>query len=244
MADFRIEKLKDMLEDSRYTVAVCGSGMMTENGFMGIKTPEKAYAIEEKYGASPEEIFTSSYYNTRTRQFFEFYREEILADLTPSASAFAMAAMEKAGKLQCIISSNIYEFSQRGGCSNVINLHGSIYQNQCPHCKKMYSMEYIKNSKSVVPLCENCGHVIRPLVSLFGEMVDSQKMTSTTEEIEKADMLILLGTHLDSEVFGTYIRYFEGRYLAVIHKDEKYADEKADLVIHDEPKNILPLLGY
>ena len=44
MADFRIEKLKNMLEDSRYTVAVCGSGMMTENGFMGIKTPEKAYA--------------------------------------------------------------------------------------------------------------------------------------------------------------------------------------------------------
>ncbi len=244
MADFRVEKLKEMLESSRYTVAICGSGMMAESGYLGIKTPEKAYEIEEKYKASPEEIFTSAYYNTRTRQFYEFYRKEMLVDLEPAASSSALAAIERAGKIQCIITGNIYELSQRGGCVNVINLHGSIYQNQCPHCKKMYPIEYIKNSKTTVPLCEDCGHVIRPLVSLFGEMMDSQKMTRTTEEIEKADMLLLLGTNLDSEVFANYIRYFSGRYLAVIHKESSHSDEKADLVILDDPKNVLPNLGY
>ena len=45
-----------------------------------------------------------------------------------------LAAMEQAGKLQCVISSNIYELSQRAGCKNVMDLHGSIYHNYCLRC--------------------------------------------------------------------------------------------------------------
>ena len=35
----------------------------------------------------------------------------------------------------------------------------------------------------------------------WGEMVDSRIMTRTTEEIEKAEVLLLLGTTMQSEVF-------------------------------------------
>ncbi len=34
------------------------------------------------------------------------------------------------------------------------------------------------------------------MISLIGEMVDSQNMTKTTQEITKADTLLLLGTTL------------------------------------------------
>ncbi len=59
-----IGRLREILRNSNYTVALCGSGMTEESGFIGIKKPERAYEIERVYGASPEEIFTSSYYNT------------------------------------------------------------------------------------------------------------------------------------------------------------------------------------
>lgn len=52
----KIERLQKILDESRYTVAICGSGMMEEGGFVGVKHPERAYEIEEKYGDSPEEI--------------------------------------------------------------------------------------------------------------------------------------------------------------------------------------------
>ena len=221
-----IGRLREILRNSNYTVALCGSGMTEESGFIGIKKPERAYEIERVYGASPEEIFTSSYYNTRPMQFFKFYHEEILA-----------------GHLHCIITSNIFDQEKRGGCENVIDLHGTIFMNRCPHCGEYYSVEDIQNSKGV-PYCMICHSVIRPLVSLFGEMVDSRIMTRTTEEIEKAEVLLLLGTTMQSEVFSNYVRYYNGHNLIIIHKEEHYMDHKADLVIVEEPGNVLCQLGY
>ena len=78
----------------------------------------------------------------------------------------------------------------------------------------------------------------------FGEMVDSRIMTRTTEEIEKAEVLLLLGTTMQSEVFSNYVRYYNGHNLIIIHKEEHYMDHKADLVIVEEPGNVLCQLGY
>lgn len=239
-----IGALKRILDGSNYTVAVCGSGMTEESGFVGIKKPERAYEIEQKYGASPEEIFSSAYYNTRVDGFYEFYKNEILAHIPdPGASSTALAAMERAGRLQCVITSNIFEQEQRGGCENVINLHGTVYENRCPHCGERYTVEDILGAKRT-PCCKICNTVIRPGVSLFGEMVDSRVMTRTTEEIERAEVLLLLGTTLKSDVFSNYVRYFNGSHLIIIHKDAHYTDTRADMTILDEPKNVLHQLGY
>lgn len=72
--------------------------------------------------------------------------------------------------------------------------------------------------------------------------MDSQLVAETAEEIEKADLLILLGTTLSSEVYVHYVRYFEGRHLVIIHRDPHHSDEKADLVILKEPREVLPCL--
>lgn len=240
----KIRLLKQLLDQSKYTVALCGSGLMEEGGYIGVKKPDKAYDIERQYGYSAEEIFSSAFYNTRPEQFFDFYKNEMLLKApVDTTTGPAMAAMERAGKLQCIICSNIYDKAKKAGCSNVIDLHGSIYRNQCPRCKREYPLEYILNSKKV-PLCETCKIPVRPMVSLFGEMVDSQKMTKSTQEVAKADVLLLLGTTLSSEVYQHYINYFEGRWLIIIHKEEHFKDKEADLVILDYPMNVLPELGY
>ena len=179
----QIAQLRKILDDSTYTVALCGSGMMEEGGFIGIKKQDKAYDIENRYGYGVEEMYTSAFYNTRPEQFFEFYKKEMLHNAPrDTASGPALAAMERAGKLQCIIDSNIYDKARRGGCRHVINLHGSIYQNQCPRCKKKYSIGYMAGAKRV-PICRDCNVPIRPMISLIGEMVDSQNMTKTTQEI-------------------------------------------------------------
>lgn len=240
----KLETLKKMLEESHYTVALCGSGMMEEGGFVGIKIQERAYEIEKRYGASPEELFSSRYYNTRPEKFFQFYKREIVGEPPEVTESFkTMAAMEREGKLQCIITANIYERGQKAGCKNVINLHGSIYQNKCQRCGREYSLEYMKNAPGV-PICETCSSVVRPGVSLFGEMSDARLVTKTTEEVERAEVLLILGTTLQSEVFANYIRCFHGKNMVVIHKEPHFLDYKADLVIIDEPKNVFPKLGY
>lgn len=41
-----LELLKQILADSSYTVAICGSGMMEEGGILGLKQEGRAYEIE------------------------------------------------------------------------------------------------------------------------------------------------------------------------------------------------------
>lgn len=244
MLERKIELLKRYLDESVYTVAVYGSGMMEEGGYIGVKNQERAYEIEEKYGVSPEEIFTGGYYNTRPEQFFRFYKNEMLKHMPEMTESIkVLAAMEKAGKLQCVITANIFGQGHRAGIRNFIDLHGNIYNNKCPHCQRVYPMEYVRDAKGV-PLCEHCGAVIRPQIALFGEMVESSLLTRTIDEIERADLLLVLGTTLNSEVYRDYFRHFNGRYLVVIHQREHFADQAADLVIIEQPKKVLPYLGY
>ena len=150
--------------------------------------------------------------------------------------------MEQDGKLQCIITSNIYELCQRSGCKNVIELHGSIYHNICQRCGREYPVEYIKQAHGI-PVCEDCQIPIRPGLFFFREMVDSQLVTQAVEEINRAEVLLLLGTNLNSEVFSHYIKYFQGKYLVIIHQRSHYLDDNADMVFIDQPKNILSRLS-
>lgn len=242
MMNRKVELLKKILNESTYTVAICGSGMMEEGGYVGLKKQERAYEIEEKYGVSPEDIFTGSYYNTRPERFFRFYKNEMLHHMPEiTASAEALVKMEETGMLQCLITANIFSAEKRAGAKNVLELHGSVYGNKCSRCGKGYSMEYVRDAKGV-PVCSQCKAPVRPQIVLFGEMVDATMITRTTEEIERADVLLVLGTTLKSDVFASYIRYFNGRYLVVIHDESHYEDHKADLVILDQPKNVLPLI--
>ena len=74
----KYEYLKKVLDDSHYTVALCGSGILAETGCRTFQNQDYAYEIEQKYGRSPEDIFASAYYMTRPDSFFEFYRAEVL----------------------------------------------------------------------------------------------------------------------------------------------------------------------
>lgn len=237
-----LKLLKQTLTDSSYTVAVCGSGMMEEGGILGLKEEGRAYEIEQTYGESPEELFHISCFSRRPEIFYDFYKKEILEkvpSMTPSVEA--MAEMERQGRLQCVVTTSIFDLPKAAGVENVIYLHGGIYDNTCTHCGKKYSMEYMKNSKHI-PLCEDCGHIIRPGTFLYGEMVDSGLMSRTAEEISRAEVLLVLGTSLRSEVYSHYIRYFQGKKMIIIHRAPRPLDEKADMVVYDLPQNILPLL--
>ena len=95
----KIAQLRQMLDESRYTVALCGSGMLEEGGLEGLKKQERAYSIEEKYGWGVEEMYTSVFYNTRPEKFFDFYKNEILRNIPrETATAGALADMERAAQ--------------------------------------------------------------------------------------------------------------------------------------------------
>lgn len=219
-----------ILKESRYTIVLSGRGMMEESGYPVVRDGGEAYEIEEKYGYSAEEIFSSAFFSTRKKQFFDFYRNELLSavDIPPGKGYYEMARLEEAGLFQTIITRRLFHLPSRAGCKNVIELHGSIFRNYCPHCGKEYSVEYIRNCPGV-PVCESCGQAVRPGVILFGEMVDNQVITRAATEMQKADVLVVLGTNLKSFLCSQLTGYYEGDKLIVIDGEEHFSNQEADI---------------
>ncbi|MGO5051290.1 SIR2 family NAD-dependent protein deacylase [Lachnospiraceae bacterium LCP25S3_G4] len=232
--------LRDILESSKYTVALSGFGMLLENGYPALRDGEESYDIEQKYGYSMEELFHSSFYNTRKELFYEFYRQEVLkpVNIPPGRGFCALAELERTGLIQATITRRIYGLPTRAGCKHVIEMHGNIFENYCPHCGKQYSMQYVQDSKKI-PLCSLCNTPIRPKVCLFGEMVDNAIMTKAAEEVAKADVLLILGTNLKTYLCEQLIGYYEGNKMILITRNEHFSDKYADYVVHSRVDDAL-----
>lgn len=228
------KKLLQILRESTYTTVLSGYAMVEESGYPAVRDGEESYEIEQKYGYSLEEMFSSSFYSTRTEKFFGFYRDEILSalDKPPGKCFYEMAELQKRGLIQSIVTRRIFGLPEAAGCKNVINLHGNVYENYCQRCGRKYPVEYIRNSKRV-PLCESCNTTIRPKVCLFGEAVDNQVITRAAEEVHRADVLLLLGTNLKTNLCTQFVQYYEGNKLILVNATPHFADRYADLVVNE-----------
>ena len=240
----KIQVARRAIMKSSYLVCLQGHDTSTDRGCFDYRDSNAVYDIEEKYGYSSEEMFHAGFYNTRPEQFFKYYKQEVLGHIgTPGKGALALAELERRGILKCIITREIFSLARRGGCENVVELHGSIFQNICSHCWKEYPMEYIIRAKGV-PLCEKCHRPVRPQVCLVGEQVDNARVTRAAEKVEKADVLLLLGCTMNQKLVTTHLKYFDGNKVILINPEEHFSDINADSVIHGKAEDILPRIVY
>lgn len=236
----QIDKLRRMIEANDHIVCLLGVGMGMECGLKNRWCNEEAYRVEEEYGYSPEEIYSAGFYSTKTEEFFKYYKRECLdLDVQPSEAHYSLLKLEQAGKLTACITHNINCMAVKAGLKNVIELHGSVHDNECPKCHKKYSAAFIKEAVGV-PLCESCKQPIRPHVKLTGEMLRNDKMTLAANACQAAHMVLVLGTNLNHPMVKSFLHYYTGDKVVLITKHEHYTDKLADLCIYGEVRKILP----
>lgn len=234
------ERLKSVIDGAGNIVCLAGSPLMEECGYAYIRDLDRAYDIEDRYGYSPEELFSTVMLSTRPELFFKYYRQEVLhPDMKSSATFYALAELERRGKIKAIITRSIYGPATSAGCKTVIELRGSVRSNRCQKCGARYPMEYMLKGRGI-PQCEKCAAVVRPEIILNGEMINNGLMTTAAQRIGEADVLLVLGTSLKSDLVEKLIQYYNGSNLILIKKEPHYTDRHADLVIEEWPMDVLP----
>jgi NAD-dependent deacetylase len=225
----KIERLGEILADSRSTVFFGGAGTSTESGIPDFRSQDGLYA--QKYKYPPEQILSHTFFVERAGEFFAFYREKMLfLDAEPNAAHLALAGMERAGRLKAVITQNIDGLHQKAGSKNVLELHGSVYRNHCAGCGREYGVSHVAGSAGI-PLCE-CGGIVKPDVVLYEEELDSGALRRSAELISGADALIVGGTSLTVFPAAGFVGFFKGRSLIVINKSQTSVDTAASLVIN------------
>lgn len=217
--------------------------MSTESGIPDFRSADGLYNAKTKYGTSPEEMISHSYFMKHMDNFFEYYKHNmIFPDAKPNRGHIALAKLEQEGKLSGIVTQNIDGLHQLAGSKNVYELHGSVHRNRCMDCGKTFDLEYVldpSNCKGSIPECDVCGGVIKPEVVLYEEPLDEDVTAQAVGAISSADTLIVGGTSLVVYPAASLLTYFRGKTLVLINREPTPYDSNADLVIHDSTGTVL-----
>ena len=228
----KINELQEIIDNSDNIVFFGGAGVSTESGIPDFRSESGIFESLKKYGASPEQLVSHSYYVDHTEEFYKYYKENLVFnDAKPNPAHLKLGELEKAGKLKAVITQNIDGLHQKAGSKNVLELHGSIHRNYCQICHKEYDLNHILNSEGI-PRCE-CGGIIKPDVVLYEEPLNNDILTASVNFISNADTLIIGGTSLVVYPAAGLINYFNGSKLVLINKSETPYDNLASLVINE-----------
>lgn len=229
--DDKIEKFKQLIDESNNIVFFGGAGVSTESGIPDFRSKDGLY--NQKYKYPPETILSHSFFMENTSEFYKFYKEKMNSlKYEPNITHFKLANLEEKGKLKAVITQNIDGLHQKAGSKNVYELHGSVLRNYCMKCRQFYNAEEVFNSEDI-PKC-NCGGIIKPDVVLYEEGLDDETLENSIRAIRNADLLIVGGTSLTVYPASGLINYFRGRNLILINKDITPYDRMADLVINEK----------
>ena len=220
-----------MIDEVNNIVFFGGAGVSTESGIPDFRSQDGLY--HQKYKYPPETIVSHDFYVNQPNDFFDFYKDKMIAlDAKPNAAHKVLAKLESLGKVKAVVTQNIDGLHYAAGSKTVYELHGSVHRNYCEKCGKFYPVEYIVESESI-PMCE-CGGRIKPDVVLYGESLDYRTIQQTIEAIQQADLLIVGGTSLSVYPAAGFIDYFKGKYTVVINLDDTARNVQADLVINEK----------
>lgn len=235
--DKNIISLKRMIDESNRIVALTGAGISTESGIPDFRSENGMFSTIKKYGYSPEELLSHTFFTMKPELFFKYYKENfIVTDVLPNAAHKALSDLEQAGKLYAVITQNVDGLHTKAGSKNVFELHGSIYRNYCMKCNKFYPVDYIRDSVGV-PHCE-CGGIIKPDVVLYEEALNPNVINGAADAAVSADMLIVCGSSLLVYPAAGLVPLYNGSRLVIVNMSETPYDNKADLIIHDSLGNV------
>lgn len=226
--DEKIKTLKEWVDGSENIVFFGGAGVSTESGIKDFRSVDGLYHQKFKY--PPEYMLSHSFYEAHTEEFFDFYRQKMLApEAQPNAAHRKLAQWEREGRLRAVITQNIDGLHQKAGSREVLELHGSVLRNYCERCGKLYGLEAVAHSAGV-PRCV-CGGVIKPDVVLYEESLNGETMEKAVDYIARAEVLIIGGTSLVVYPAAGLVQYYRGHKLVVINKGEVGGGVRADLTI-------------
>ena len=238
MTDFkeRMDALNEMIKNSKHIVFFGGAGVSTESGIPDFRSKDGLYNQHDvQFDAyTPEYLLSNDCVYRNSKVFFEFYRQKMdTRNIKPNITHYKLAEMEEKGKLDCVVTQNIDGLHQKAGSKVVYEIHGTTQRNYCCRCGKIVSPDFIFESTEAIPSCPDCGGMIRPDVTMYGESLPDAAWDGAMRTIHKADMFIIGGTSLTVYPAANLINYFQGKNLVIINRDATPQDRYCKLVFHE-----------
>ncbi len=241
----KIERALEILAQAKHAVALTGAGISTPSGIPDFRSPGSGFWEN----VDPFQVASIYGFNRQPQDFYDWIYP--LTKLTraarPNAAHLALAALEKRGPLQSIITQNIDMLHSKAGSQTVYEIHGHMREMTCIRCYSIFDAEpFIETflETQSVPRCTRCDGVLKPNVILFGEQLPVQILEKAKQQTRLCDVMLVVGSSLAvAPVCDLPLEAVQtGARLIIVNFEETYADRYADVVIHADVVEILPRL--
>lgn len=223
------EDLARLLLEAKHAVVLTGAGISTESGIPDFRSPG---GLWEKH--DPAVVGSMDMFVRDPTKFWEVHRPRFdeMADVEPNPAHYAVAELEKRGIVHAVITQNIDGLHRRAGTVEPIEIHGSMSGGRCLRCEHVVSADELiaraDDAPDGVPRC-HCGFQLKTDVVLFGELLPAWAIEAAFEQVEQADVLLVIGSSLlvspVSDIPGMVLG--NGGKLAIVTQGETPYDERA-----------------
>ncbi len=242
--DFSTEDLDEvvsLIARSSCTVALTGAGVSTASGIPDFRGPQGIWKVVD-----PEKFDINYFYKNPDEVWDLFVRYLLPAsNAKPNPAHYALAELEKLGKLCAVVTQNVDMLHQAAGSRNVIELHGALRDAVCVKCGARYPLtEALRWRTAGAPRCPKCGGVLKPDVVFFGEPLPQQALREAFMLAEMAEVFLAVGTSLAVYPANQLpiIAKKRGAKLVIINADETFYDFFADYILRGKVEEVLPAL--
>jgi NAD-dependent deacetylase len=209
-------------------VVLTGAGISTESGIPDFRSPTGIWA-----DVDPLEVASIRAFRRDPERVWSFYRRRIrlLLEAEPNAGHLALAELESRGLVQAVVTQNIDTLHTRAGSREVVEVHGSIRHAVCLGCLWSEPLDAVlaQLEERAAPLCAHCGGILKPGVTLFGEMLPAGALERATELARGAALVLVVGSSL--EVWPVAGLPLEARAVAIVNRGPTALDDHALLTI-------------
>lgn len=240
-------QLLNYIQNADNVVAFTGAGISTESGIPDFRSVGGLYTSGPYSGHSPEEILSNKFFREKKNRplFFQFYNERIthICDKNPNRAHHALKKLEDVGKLKAIVTQNIDNLHKKAGSQVVFEIHGNCTIFRCASaCGYLCNHRAFSHlvEQNAVPICPNCGGIIRPCTVLFDEPLPDEEFNKSYHAIQSANLLIVIGSSLSVYPACDLVKDKKSSCsLVILNATKTSFDKHANLIIREPCGEVL-----
>jgi NAD-dependent deacetylase len=192
-----LQEIARLLKGSRRVLFITGAGVSAESGVPTFRGATGAFAngLTEE-GIPFEDVLSGPMFqrNPKLSWKYFFLLEASIRDKQPNAAHKGMAALQASGRRVWVATQNIDGLHQAAGSQDLIELHGNLRRVICTGCeRRVYHETFVGLPE--LPLCPECGAVLRPDAVLYEEMLPDGALERLELESSRGfDLVFSVGT--------------------------------------------------
>ncbi len=237
----RLSRAAELLRTAENVVAFSGAGISTESGLSDFRSPGGVWD-RHRIVTHQEFLASAAAREEYWRMKLEFLRE--LDTGRPNRAHRALARLEQAGKVQCVITQNIDGFHQEAGSRSVIELHGTNRRAVCVRCGREEPIGAVRRTVeagNLDPRCGACGGFVKPATVSFGQAMPERELAEAFDRAARCDLFLMIGSSLQVEPAASIPRVAarSGAALVFVNRSATPLDALASVLFREDASGVL-----